>query len=88
LFTIIFLVALVSRPTYAPLFTGLDPAEAGAMVEKLKEMNIPYRLTEQGKTIEVPEKQVYETRIQLASSGALGEGKGFELFDQTKRGNY
>ncbi|KFD40911.1 hypothetical protein HX99_04110 [Peptococcaceae bacterium SCADC1_2_3] len=86
LFTIIFLVALVSRPTYAPLFTGLDPAEAGAMVEKLKEMNIPYRLTEQGKTIEVPEKQVYETRIQLASSGALGEGKGFELFDQTKLG--
>jgi flagellar M-ring protein FliF len=86
LFTIIFLVALISRPTYAPLFTGLDPAEAGAMVEKLKEMNIPYRLTEQGKTIEVPEKQVYETRIQLASSGALGEGKGFELFDQTKLG--
>lgn len=86
LFTIIFLVALISRPAYAPLFTGLDPAEAGAMVEKLKEMNIPYRLTEQGKTIEVPEKQVYETRIQLASSGALGEGKGFELFDQTKLG--
>lgn len=86
LFTIIFLVALISRPAYAPLFTGLDPAEAGAMVEKLKEMNIPYRITEQGKTIEVPEKQVYETRIQLASSGALGEGKGFELFDQTKLG--
>jgi flagellar M-ring protein FliF len=86
LFTLIFLVALISRPAYAPLFTGLDPAEAGNMVEKLKEMNIPYRLTGQGKTIEVPEKQVYETRIQLASSGALGEDKGFELFDQTKLG--
>lgn len=85
-FTLIFLVALISRPAYAPLFAGLDPVEAGAMVEKLKEMNIPYRLTEQGKTIEVPEKQVYETRIQLANSGALGKGKGFELFDQTKMG--
>jgi len=84
--SLIFFVSLITRPAYAPLFTGLDPAEAGALVEKLKKMNVPYRLTDQGKTIEVPAKQVYETRIQLASSGALGEGKGFELFDQTKLG--
>lgn len=50
-------------------------------------MKIPYQLTDQGKTIKVPESQVYETRNQLASSGALnGSGIGFELFDQSKFG--
>ncbi|HAU32306.1 MAG: Flagellar M-ring protein [Desulfotomaculum sp. 46_296] len=86
IFCVFFIYVLLNHTTYAPLFTGLDPSEAGSMVEKLKEKNIPYRLSDQGKTILVPEKQVYETRIELASSGALGQGKGFEIFDQTKLG--
>ncbi len=52
-------------------------------MEKLKTMKVPYQLTDQGKTIKVPESQVYEARIQLASSGSLGGGMGFELFDQS-----
>jgi flagellar M-ring protein FliF len=72
---------LFSTP-YAPLFTGLDPKEAGKITEELKKEKIPYRVTDQGKTIEVPESRVYETRISLASSGALyNSGIGFELFD-------
>ncbi|GBF33188.1 flagellar M-ring protein FliF [Desulfocucumis palustris] len=77
---------LFSTP-YAPLFTGLDPKEAGKIAEELKKEKIPYRVTDQGKTIEVPENKVYETRISLASSGALyNSGVGFELFDQNKLG--
>ncbi len=77
---------LFSTP-YAPLFTGLDPKEAGKMAEELRKEKIPYRVTDQGKTIEVPENKVYETRISLASSGALyNSGVGFELFDQNKLG--
>ncbi|MFA5384603.1 MAG: flagellar basal-body MS-ring/collar protein FliF [Eubacteriales bacterium] len=86
IFCVFFAYILLNHTSYAPLFTGLDPNEAGSMVEKLKEQNVPYRLSDQGKTILVPEKQVYETRIGLASSGALGQGEGFELFDQTKLG--
>ncbi|MCL6611799.1 MAG: flagellar M-ring protein FliF [Peptococcaceae bacterium] len=72
---------------YAPLFTGLDPKDAGKISEELKKEKVPYRVTNQGKTIEVPEKLVYETRIKLASSGALySSGVGFELFDQKKFG--
>lgn len=87
LISIIFLIQNLGKPVYAPLFTQMDPGEAGAVVEKLKSMKVPYRLADQGRTIEVPEKQVYDVRIQLASSGALGGGgAGFELFDQKKLG--
>lgn len=86
IFCTFLIYVLLNHTTYAPLFTGLDPADAGSMVEKLKELNVPYRLSDQGRTVLVPEKKVYETRIGLASSGALGQGKGFELFDQTKLG--
>ncbi len=84
--SLFYLVQIAMRPAYAPLFTGLDPKDAGTIVEKLKTMKIPYKLADQGKTINVPESQVYEARIQLASSGSLGGGMGFELFDQSKFG--
>ncbi len=72
---------------YTPLFTGLDPKDAGKITEELKNQNIPYRISDQGKTIEVPDNVVYETRINLASSGTLySSGVGFELFDQSKFG--
>ena len=72
---------------YAPLFTGLDPKEAGKITEELKKEKVPFQVTNQGQTIEVPEKLVYETRIKLASSGVLySSGIGFELFDQKKFG--
>lgn len=82
-----YLGQVATRPGYAPLFSGLEPKDAGVIVEKLKTMKIPYQITDQGKTIKVPEPQVYEARIQLASNGALGGGgMGFELFDQNKFG--
>jgi flagellar M-ring protein FliF len=81
-----FLGRIVFQPAYAPLLTGLDPKDAGVIIEELKTLKIPYQIADQGKTIKVPESQVYETRIQLASSGALGGGMGFELFDQSKFG--
>ncbi|NLI13230.1 MAG: flagellar M-ring protein FliF [Peptococcaceae bacterium] len=84
--SLFYLIQFAMRPAYAPLFTGLDPKDAGTIVEKLKTMKVPYQLADQGKTIKVPESQVYEARIQLASSGALGGGMGFELFDQSKFG--
>ncbi|MFZ5648336.1 MAG: flagellar basal-body MS-ring/collar protein FliF [Bacillota bacterium] len=84
---LIVLSQVVFKTPYAPLFTGLDPKDAGKISEELKKEKIPYKVTNQGKTIEVPENVVYETRIKLASSGALySSGIGFELFDQKKFG--
>lgn len=87
LVTLVILGQVLFRTPYAPLFTGLDPKEAGRISEELKKEKIPYQVTDQGKTIQVPEKLVYETRIKLASGGALyNSGSGFELFDEKKFG--
>lgn len=85
--SIVMLVSLLTKTTYAPLFTGIESRQAGAVVEQLKSSKIPYRLADNGSTIEVPQELVYETRIKMASDGLLaGGGPGFELFDQNKFG--
>lgn len=85
--TVVYLVFVLTRPDFAPLFTGLEPKQAGKIAEELKAMKVPYRLTDQGKTIAVPADRVYDLRVALASRGVLFEaGPGFELFDQQKFG--
>ncbi|MDN5346744.1 MAG: flagellar M-ring protein FliF [Clostridia bacterium] len=76
-----------AQAQYATLFAGLEPRDAAAVVEKLKEMKVPYQLAGEGGTILVPKEKVYEVRLQLAGAGMLpGSGLGFELFDQRKLG--
>lgn len=82
-----FLIWETTREEYSPLFTGLDPKTASAVVENLKQSGIRHRLEAEGTTIMVPKKQVYDIRIQLAGEGLLtNTGLGFELFDQSKLG--
>lgn len=80
-------VQWLTKVEYAPLFTDLEPKTANAVVEKLQDLKVPYKLENQGTTITVPKTKVYEARIELAGAGVLTEtGLGFELFDQTKLG--
>ena len=77
----------VGQVQYAPLFTQLNPSDASAVVEKLKEAGVTYKLGDQGGSVLVPEQRVYELRLQMASEGILPtEGPGFELFDDNKLG--
>lgn len=69
-----------------PLFTNMSAEDAGAVVEKLRQSNVPYRVSDNG-TILVPSARVAELRIELAASGLPRTGRiGFELFDQTNLG--
>jgi len=90
LFTVlilIFLVKWVTRPSYTVLFSNLDPKEAGLIVERLKDSGVPYRLKNGGTTILVPSKEVYETRLELASQGLPQTGGvGYEIFDKNNLG--
>lgn len=87
LVTVAVLGSLLLRTNYAPLFTELESQNAAKVIDQLESMSIPYRLTNNGKTIEVPEDQVYKLRIQMASEGVLHDnGAGFELFDEKKFG--
>jgi flagellar M-ring protein FliF len=72
---------------YRPLYKSLTPEDAGKVVQKLKEKEIPFRLAEDGSAVHVPAKRLAELRLELAQLGLPKSGRiGFELFDQTKFG--
>jgi flagellar M-ring protein FliF len=78
-------VSWVSRPTYAPLFTGLSSSDAAAITAKLAEAKEPYTLADGGQTVMVPQADVYQTRINLSGQGlpAGDEGsQGYSLLDK------
>ncbi len=83
----IFFYQWATKVEYAALFTNMQADNAGKIVDGLKAMNIPYQLTDAGKTIMVPKDQVYEVRLSLATKGLVSEGGlGFELFDKSNLG--
>ena len=72
---------------FRPLYTDLSQEEAGAAVARLKQLQVPYKLAAGGQTILVPEPNLAEVRLQLASDGLPRRGRlGFELFDETSFG--
>lgn len=75
------------KKDYVPLFAGMEPGDAGRIVSRLKDKNVPYKLAEEGTSILVLKDDVYDLRLDLANEGLLqGSGLGFELFDQTRLG--
>lgn len=75
------------RTDYQVLFSNLEPADAGAVVQALKTQKVQYHLDDRGRTILVPAERVYETRLALMSSGTpLSGGVGFEIFDRQSLG--
>src|SRR6201992_3348898 len=70
-------------PPKAVLFSNLTDDDAARIVEKLKASNIPYEFGGDGTTLYVPQTQVHETRLMLASEGLPnGGGVGFAGFAQ------
>jgi flagellar M-ring protein FliF len=73
---------------FRPLYTGVAAEDAGAIVQKLREKNIPFKVSDHDGSILVPSAKVAETRIEMASAGLPKSGRiGFELFDKTKFGS-
>ncbi len=72
---------------FRPLFTGMAPEDASAIVQKLKESGVEYRLAENGTSVSVPEVKVDEARLDMAGAGLPKTGRvGFELFDKNNLG--
>jgi len=71
------------QPTYAPLFSGLAPADANAVVDQLNSDGVTYKLADGGSTILVPQDQVYAERIKVSAAGLPSQGEaGYELLDK------
>jgi len=76
-----------NRIDYQVLFNNLSQQDAGIIVTKLKERNIPYQIQGDGSLVLVPADQVHDLRLSLAGDGLPKEGNvGFEIFDKTDFG--
>lgn len=72
----------INKPQMSPLFTNLSPTDAAAIVDELNSSGVPYELTAGGSTIMVPNSQLYDTRLRVASEGLLANSDaGYSLLD-------
>ena len=72
------------------LFPNLSEKDGGQVIERLTQLNVPYRFTEGGGTLMVPAARVHELRMKLAAGGlpsGAGTGSaGYELLDKNSFG--
>lgn len=72
---------------FKPLYSSLSAEDAGAVVAKLRESGVEYRLNDGDSTVLVPSEKVAELRLQMATAGIPKSGRiGYELFDKTNLG--
>ena len=90
---VLFLAAIIfvslsnRKDDYRVLFSSINERDGAAIVAALQQMNVPYKFTEGGGAILVPESSVYETRLKLAGQGLPKAGNvGFELLENQKMG--
>ena len=72
---------LVSQPRMTLLYSGLDPASAGEVVQALQAQGAAYDV--RGTSVFVPDTIRDQLRLTLASEGLpASNGQGYELLDQ------
>ncbi|MGG0657931.1 flagellar basal-body MS-ring/collar protein FliF [Rummeliibacillus pycnus] len=64
-----------TRVTYAPLYSDLSSAEVGQIKEQLDSKGVKYQITNGGTAISVPENQVDNLKVDLASQGFPQSGQ-------------
>lgn len=90
--TLIFLLTFVvfsgeKEKNYTPLFTDLSPQAVEEVVKELSKEHVPFKVSKDSKTIEVPKDQVYRLRITLLSKGIPSTGEiDFSIFKEPQYG--
>ena len=75
------------KTEYRVLFSNFSDRDGGAIVAALQQMNVPYKYSEGGAAILVPETVVHDVRLKLAAQGLpKGGNVGFELMENQKLG--
>lgn len=83
----IVLFGMLNQPNYGTLYTNINEEDAAKIVEQLSSKKIPYQLENGGRTIKVPEENVHQMRMEMASKGIPSSGiVGYEIFDQSTLG--
>ncbi len=73
---------------YLPVYSDLSLEDAGLVTERLKTLEIPYRLGSTGSSVMVPAGRVVEARIALAQDGLPRNSRsGLKLLDNGSMGD-
>jgi len=74
---------MLSRPTFEPLYSGLDRADVGRVGAALREAGISFDVSADGTSVLVPYGQTAQARMTLAEKGLPANANtGYELFDK------
>ncbi|MGC9335526.1 MAG: flagellar basal-body MS-ring/collar protein FliF [Anaerolineae bacterium] len=65
------------------LYSDLSAEDAGKIVDKISEMNVPYELRGNGTSIYVPSKEVYRLRLAMAKDGLPTNSQSVGLLDDS-----
>ncbi len=75
---------------WRPLFPTLSEKDGGQVIDRLAQLNVPYKFSEGGGVIMVPSGRVHELRMKLAAQGLPSTGSGatagYELLDKNSFG--
>lgn len=76
-------VRVANATEYATLYASISGEDAAAVVETLEGEGIPYRLSNGGATIAVPQDKLYKTRILMSAKPlpSQGGGEGWQNLD-------
>jgi flagellar M-ring protein FliF len=84
---LVVLTMMMSSTDYKPLMTGLEPEDVQSISQQLAAKKIDFKVTPDGKGIDVAEGQLDQARMEVASQGTPHSGRmGFELFDKSSWG--
>lgn len=84
---LVVLTVMMSSTDYKPLMTGLESEDAQAISQQLAAKKIDYKVSPDGKEIDVSASQLDAARMEVASQGTTHSGRmGFELFDKASWG--
>jgi flagellar M-ring protein FliF len=91
LLAIVVFMSLGARDSdYRALFPNLSEKDGGQVIDRLAQMNVPYKFAEGGSVILVPSGRVHELRMKLAAQGLPSTGAGgtmgYELLDKNSFG--
>lgn len=72
-----------SQGDYQLLFPNLSEKDGGQIIERLQQMNVPYRIGQGASMVMVPADQVYELRMKLTAAGLPKGGEtGYDSLDK------
>ncbi|MDH5228497.1 MAG: flagellar basal-body MS-ring/collar protein FliF [Gammaproteobacteria bacterium] len=75
------------KTEYGLLFSELAPQDAAKVIAELENQKVPYRISQNGTALLIPQDKVHETRLKLAGANVtFGGGVGLELFDKSDFG--